>query len=68
MPLVYKQLPMTPIETINDEHDHDDETAKIVSIDILDYHKQTNSLDFASRNRESFDTPTIDLNDNNYTE
>ena len=57
---------MTPIETIND--DHEAETVKIVNIDILERHKQTKSLDFAHMNSDTLDTPTIDLNDNNYIE
>ena len=57
---------MTPIETIND--DHEAEKAKIVNIDILERYKQTKSLDFAHMNSDTLDTPTIDLNDNNYIE
>ena len=57
---------MTPIETIND--DHEDEAAKIVNIGMRDYHKQAKSLDFGHMNSDTLDTPTIDINDNNYIE
>ena len=55
---------MTPIETLNDDHDeHDDGAVKIVDIDIFEHHKQTKSLDIAFD-----DNPTIiEINDNNLT-